>query len=145
MFTLFDKKVNFWPNSYLDLLHSQRGLKFATQISPLLNLKIVTMFLFEMIPCHSFTLKFWQLNWLNRPSRGCHYVLNVHNLLQKSAQKNPHMIKISSNWAKSCNELWGANIRTRWSCSTFKVTKLTYLQRTCMYYVHRHIWPWDQL
>ena len=37
LFAPFDKKVNFWLNNYLDSHHSQGGMKFATQISPLIN------------------------------------------------------------------------------------------------------------
>ena len=37
VFTLFDKKKFLTKNSYQDSHHSQRGMKFATQISPLLN------------------------------------------------------------------------------------------------------------
>ena len=32
------KTANLWLNNYPDLHHSQGGMKFATQISPLLNL-----------------------------------------------------------------------------------------------------------
>ena len=35
-----DKKFNIWLKSNLDLHHLQGGMKFATQISPLLNLNL---------------------------------------------------------------------------------------------------------
>ena len=46
VFTLFDKKVNFLLNSYLDLYHLQGGIKFATQISHLLNWLYISEHLF---------------------------------------------------------------------------------------------------
>ena len=41
--TVFAQKSHFLTNSYLDSHHLQGGMKFATQISPLLNLKYLNI------------------------------------------------------------------------------------------------------